>query len=318
MLIRLNNKIRSSLFLLVLLNLNIAYSYSEESESEPEPTVEQDIAPVITWSVDLERLSKNNSGNEFFWMDINNEKILVIKYFAKGRKKRGNIIMMHAQGENPDHPRITQPLATQLSQLGWQVFVPTLPIEDYPVTPDIIAPAAEPDNSTQSNDAEQNATQTNTSETATTESDVPTKKASFFADTSSYQEFINQCLLKLIEQVTPKSENLVLIGNKNSAYWILSSTKIQSDLRQVVLLDPELPKMVENDLTTSFQGQFLPIHSFMQNDTKFNAFSQAFEKQLWLSSFKRINQGLVTNRKIEIEDIRIAKAITGWVDSLKK
>ncbi len=76
--------------------------------------------------------------------------------------------------------------------------------------------------------------------------------------------------------------------------------------------------MIDNDLKTSFEGQFLPIHTFMQSDTKSTAFTRAFDKQLWRSNYQRFNRGLISNKKIEIEDIRIAKAISGWINSLKK
>ena len=75
--------------------------------------------------------------------------------------------------------------------------------------------------------------------------------------------------------------------------------------------------MIDSDLKTSFGGQTLPIHVFMLNDTRATAFTRAFDKQLWSSNFKRFNRGQISNKKIEIEDIRIAKTISGWVNSLK-
>ena len=38
---------------------------------------------------------------------------------------------MHKEN-TPDHPRVSANLSKQLSELGWHVFIPSLPDEDYP------------------------------------------------------------------------------------------------------------------------------------------------------------------------------------------
>ena len=298
----------------IFLISSINYSVQAEENQTDKQTNTETEKLNAPWPVDLTELSKNNSADEFIWSEVNGEKLLTLKYWAKGRKFRGNALLVPAQGENADHPRMMKPLASQLSSLGWQVFVPNLPIEDYP-----IEITQEESNSEQNDSAQQqDAKQKPETDSDTSKENKNSELITYFNQVNDYQSFINEGLRQIVASAQPKAENFLLIGNQNSAYWILESTKQLTDIHQVILLEPTLPKMIQQDLKSSFQGQYLPIYTFIQSDTESSIFTRAFSLQLWQSNYQRLNRGLINNKQLEIEDVRLAKTITGWIESMKK
>lgn len=247
----------------------------------------------ISWPTNQVLQSKNNKANESFWIDVANEKVLVLKYRARGRIFRGNAILLHAQGENADHPKVIRPLANQLSGLGWHVFIPNLPLENFPAS---VNPKKD-----------------------TNKSELSKIKANYsFKDFNAYQQHINQTLKNLIPKVQPQSTQFFLLGNKSSAYWLLESAKNLPDIKQIVLFDPQTPNKVKIDLKNSFNGQFLPVYTFIKNNKTSQNFLNGFELQLWKSNFQRLNRNMINHNSIPIEDNRIAKSITGWIKTQEK
>lgn len=247
----------------------------------------------INWPSDLQKISENNQADETIWLTVGNQKVLALKHWAKGKKFRGNAILLHAKEENPAHQRIIQPLAIQLSQLGWQVFIPSLPVEDFSNT-------------------------INAHKNKITQSLPLNKSPAFFANPAAYQQHVQQTLSQLFSQIQPETGTLLLIANQNSAYWILDGLKNSTDIKQVVLLDPQVPEKVKTDVNKQISGQTLPIYAFICNEFKSQFFLEGFDRQLWRSKFLRINRSMLTNNSIVVENNLIAKTITGWIETQKK
>ncbi len=294
-----------------------AANNSENKTNEAAAQTQPDNLPTKTlkmpWPLDLQKLSKDNSADETIWLEIKEEKLLVLKYWARGNKKRGNIILLPAEGENADHLRLTKPLTEQLSQLGWQVFVPTFPNEDYPI--ENIKTANDQTIDKTNNAANSEATtQQETSPTI----DSTTQIKHFFPSQDDYQLFINLALQNVISQLQPKSVTTIIIANQNMAYWMLQQNKQISPITQVVFLDPQLPKMIKSNLKSTFEEQTLPVYTFVKNEQKSKPFISAFENNYWTSIYHRFDSRLNDSSNLNIEDIQIAKKITGWSDSIKK
>jgi hypothetical protein len=282
------------IFLLVTL-ITSQHCYAEENQQQTSSNAKNQTnnSATIHWPTDQESLSKNNDASESIWIDMENSKVLTLKYNAKGRKFHGNIIFLHAQGENASHPRLSKPFALQLSQLGWEVFVPNLPSEDF---------------------YESSKRSLITGSSRTTDSSYK----AYFKDLKAYQGYINNLVGKISGLIQKKNNNFVLIGNQNGAYWLLESSKSLSDIKQVVLLDPQKPITLKNDIKINFEEQFLPVYTFVENNNVSNEYINAFEKQQWRSTMQRLNRGLVSKSGIELEDNRVAKLITGWIISMQK
>ncbi len=284
----------SSIFLVLILLIHTFALAAEENTPVNQAThAKSSSTPTINWSTDQEKLSTNHDADEITWLEVNNIKVLTLEYRAKGRKFRGNIILLHAQGENASHPRLVKPLSIQLSRLGWQVFVPNLPIEDF---------------------------YTISKRNLTTGSQVTTQTTyeAYFKDSKAYQKHINETINKITPLIKRQAFGSILIGNQNSAHWLLESAKKLPSIKQVVMLAPQLPKNQDNKVKINFEGQFLPIFAFVRNNKHSTLYLNAFEKKLWQSKFQRINRGLMTKNGIKFEDNRIAKSITGWINSLQK
>lgn len=299
----------TSLVLVNFLSVTCLIAAQETTQQAASPEAEQAVGVQPKWPVNLKALSKKNSADDFFWLGNEQENLLVLKYWAKGSKYRGNIILVHAQGENADHPRLTLPLATQLSHFGWQVFSINLPLEDFPVEI-----KKETDAPSQKNPETKSSAQPQEKESETKQAN----KNSFFADAGAYQNYLTQSIQKTIEQIQPKMKNLVVIANKRSAYWVLESAKNNAGISQIVLIEPELPEVEPSLIEENFKAQKLPVYSFIKNKTQSAPFIKAFDKKLWKADHQRFNLGLLTNRSLDLEDTRIAKMISGWVEAQQK
>lgn len=279
-----------------------------------ESTSEQNlvIPKAPRFNINPQSLAERNFANESFWLTVKEQQILVLKYWARGKVTRGNAIILHAQGEHPDHPRVLASLSKQLSELGWHVFIPSLPDEDYPP----IVDTTEKTNDV-TTEAEQQTTQADsppeTTEEAPQKETEPELSHNFFAVESDYQEFINEILDQLMQAIQPQLPKLVLVANQNSGYWSLATTKKSNALSHVVLIEPQLPKDKKDDLEEQFNGQSLPVFTFIEDEQSMSHFITAFDRQLWRSPFLRINRGQFSNQGIELEDNRIAKSISGWI-----
>jgi len=268
----------------------------------------------INFAVKNEVLALNNSADEPIWIDLNQEKHLILKYLPKGRKERGNVLLLHTDGENADHPRLIRPLAKQLSRLGWTLFIPNIAQADLP---------------TLEKKTNKDSTLTDNEPTATeeTSNDTPQAKQKEIKDSQSikkrfinaqqYQTYFSALCKAIFEQTTIKQQPSLIIANQNSAYWSLECLQLAAST-PVVLLQPQLPTGVENDLESRFSNPTNPIFSFRSISRLKNAFSLAFEKRIWRSKQQRFNVGMLSNQKLEIEDNNVAKTISGWIDRQSK
>ncbi len=268
--------------------------------------------PQIAWSVDQSLLELNHQADESLWLETDTHKSVVLKYRAKSRKLRGRIILLHAQGEHADHTRLIKPLAVQFSQLGWQVFIPNLPLEDFPY--ELVRQAE----STEQNNEQPQASENNNDDTNSTkvESNNTTHNSptNFFSDAQAYQQYIDQLISQLIQKIGTNSDPLVLIGNQNSALWMLESTKSNDALTQAVLLEPQLPPFINKTIEYYFKDQKIPVYTFIQNSVQSTPFIEGFDRHYWKAKFQRRSKGIINSKQIDIEDSQIAKAISGWVD----
>ena len=298
----------------------------EQNASEDSPqnsNVAEEITPEF--NVELEELIQVTRANESFWLDIGTQKTLVLKYWARGRVTRGNLILLHAQGEHADHPRVVHPLARQLSEQGWHVYIPNLAIEDYPRMMKVeseqldIANSENDINQVQaSNEPTNNPNDSNKDDPDKENIETEPTNLHFFGNEFEYQNFVNQTMSQLITNIQPKFSNLMVVANQNSGYWVLDSLKTNSEITQIVLIEPQIPLNITNDLENAFSDQNLPVFTFIENEPENSSFIRAFDRQLWRSSSQRINRGHFSNQGIPLENTQISKLITGWVMSLQK
>ena len=119
---------------------------SEENPAIEEPANKTNAPNTATQSLEKEKLAltyyiDNQSLIEDIKYDtyINQSRIeaiasgelLILKHLSKSKIKRGNVLFLHTDGESANHHRIVRPLAIQMSQLGWNVFIPNIAKEDF-------------------------------------------------------------------------------------------------------------------------------------------------------------------------------------------
>ncbi len=300
---------------------------NESTQAQAPEQTSTTITPKLTWPVNQQDLSKQSQASEKLWVEVEGEPLLVLKYWAKGRKLRGDVLLIHAQGENADHPRLILPLAVQLSNLGWQVFVANLPLQDYPPKSTLSGASEETSQSntaTPSVNGSQGSPSVEPNQNASTQAQPiptaakPSQVQTYFKDAKTYQNYVTLALSQITLQVQPKGKNFILIGNQNGAYWILEATINNSAFTQVVLIQPEIPDSIDNEINGIFADQHLPVYSFITKTSDSDPFSRDFDQQLWKSNFMRVDRGQLSNSRLEMEDPSIAKKITGWIESQQK
>lgn len=313
-------------FFLISLILNYSSVDAEEAETNTENSNTQieSQPPSVPWPMAQERIEKDNNADTSFWIEIDDNQSLLLQYRKKNPKLRGNIIFLHAQGENATHSRITSPLAQQLSRLGWDVFIPNLPMEDFP-SPTTQSnsettnnsPIEQPDNQvTQSNAASNTSTNSpNTNDEEASKEELPVPQKVFFNSPDDYQVFINKVINAVLQKIPSPSNQLVLIGNQHSAYWMLKSTQTIKQISQVVLINPQIPSNITPDLKSNFEQQSTPVFAFIPNNIQSSPFLDAFNQRYWRTKFFRLNRDIIETKQLHIEDTRLAKAITGWINS---
>ena len=80
------------------------------------------------------------------------------------------------------------------------------------------------------------------------------------------------------------------------------------------MLSPELPKDVPEKIESLFESQTSPLYSFNPNYKSKDSFTEAFEKRIWRAKNQRFNVGMLPDDKLDIENISVAKTITGWIE----
>ncbi len=323
----------SSIILSLILGLfSLAHSAEEQTETAAQT---QNPAPVVSrpvpWSANPQQIAMENPADEVAWLDIDNEKYLVLKYWAKGKKKRGTIILLHAQGENPAHPRLIQPLARQFSHFGWQVLAPYFPDEDF----EIQTTQASTQSSFQQEQTEKTTEQSNIGKTvseATTQApsqngaeSVDSQVAEdpkatdttdhYFASIDAYQEKITLILQKTQQLNSENTLPLVIIGNQHSNYWLLDMLKQQALTTHIVMISPQIPDGVEEALKEKLTDKKQPLYLFVTDELISKPFTQALAQKTRSTPAIRINQSFLSQDHLVLENYFLVKTISGWAGS---
>jgi len=312
------------ILLIGLIFIELAHSAKEQPTSEiaTEDKIENNNKnPAIKFSTSASLLSKTTRADEILWIDVNSNKHLILWHRAKGRKERGNVLLLHAQGENADHSRLIQPLAKQLVRLGWNLFIPSIAQEDFPIP--FINKNGEETNqespSEKGNKAIDSDQTDNSSQKVDSNTQSNIQKSAFtFENSQSYQNYFSSLYQAVFEQTEIAKQPTIVIANQNTAYWTLQCLIANKQLTPIIFLQPQLPMGVNSDLVEIFTRQTNPLFSFHLTNVTQDIFNQTFKKRLWRSKFQRFNTGMLSSSKIQLEDDRIAKAITGWVERQRK
>ncbi|MDQ7048046.1 MAG: DUF3530 family protein [Enterobacterales bacterium] len=306
------------LLLLVLLLNNIytghllAAENSQTEDNSQSPIEANKKQLKLEFSADLKQLALNNRADDTQWLESENNQHLLLIHSAKGRKPRGNVLLLHAQGENPDHQRFIQPISRQLARLGWQVFIPSFAKQDFPpesAEPSLQKPASD------IKDTTTNEQSLSSDEKAKTTSKT---KQHYFKTSSDYQNYYQAVCQAVMQQTKIKQKTLFIIANQNAAYWGLSCLKMLSSSSAIIFIHPQLPKGVKNDLEQRFTGLKNPYFSFHPKNIHKDPFMRAFKKQVWRAKYLRFNIGMYSGNKLAVEDNQLVKTITGWLDSQNK
>jgi len=305
-----------SLLASTLHNANAAESAESTTGDSASATENINSQDQPGWSVDLSVLAQSNEATESNWIEVNAIRSLVLVHRARGRISKGNIILLPEQSENANHPRVIRPLAQQFSLLGWQVIIPSLPIADY--TKAVSSEADQLSNSSINPSDPVELSGSSSSDKNEVAAGIRPKAKAFFENEQSYQQYINQLLLQITQDFPSQTSAFVLLGHRNSAYWVLQPSQNNSIFSQLVLLEPTLPQNVDTNLESLFSAQTLPVFAFFGKNSRDNPFIKAFGKNSWKSRYLRANYGLISSRRIQNEDNRIARSISGWVKSQSK
>ncbi len=271
---------------------------------------------LILFNVTNLRLSESTSSDEQIWLNINNHKHLLLKNLSNGRKERGNVLLLHAQGENADHFRLINPLSKQLTRLGWNVFIPNIAKEDYPIhlnkKPSNLS---EQDKETAKNDSKPE-TSNNTEKLNKGLNDTNLNNS--FKDHQEYQVYFNNLCKSIFEQTDLSKMPYIIIANQNTAYWLLDYLQNANKQTPVIFLQPQLPTSITNNLSEIFKKLSNPIFSFHVTHEKEDTFNKAFKKRLWKSRYQQFNTGMFSSSNLHKENNSVAKTFTGWIEKQRK
>jgi len=303
----------SKCFVPLLFTLCLTQSFNLSAmENEPPPTQTQTNKGLsLSFSVANEPLEQNASSDETQWIDVDSNRHLLLIHNAKGRKERGHVLLLHTQGENADHPRLVQPLAKQLTRLGWKVFAPNIAAEDY-----FVESTKTENAETQNNNSENK--QDNNEKGNSTEIPKENKSSFAFESKEKYQEYYTNLCKAIFDQSEITKQPLILIANQNSAYWSIPCLSITKELTPIIFLQAELPLGIAKNLDEIFAQQTSPLFSFRVSHDKKDPFTKSFEKRLWQAKNQRFNVGMLQSQKLDIENVSIARTITGWIEKQRK
>lgn len=269
----------------------------------------------MRFSVSIQQLRQNTTADEALWIEIANKKHLILKHSTKGRKQRGNVLLLHAQGENADHLRLIQPIAKQLAILGWNIFIPSIALEDF-AKPLSLTNKSELNELNQTNAS----TETVPADASKQTEEIPVEHRNQFAfkDSNDYQQYFVKLCKATIEQMTLSKLPTIVIANQNSAYWAIQCLNSTQQLTHIIFLQPQLPQGITNNLGDIFALQTLPVFSFQSTFRDKDIFATTFKKRLWRSRYQRFNIGMLSSSKIHKENNNIARTITGWIERQTK
>lgn len=289
---------------------------SEENTSfEQKPTIKS-IEKQISFNISNNTLENHARVEQILRIKVEGNEHLVLHYASRGRKQRGNALLFHAEGESPANSRLIKPLVSQLTNLGWNLFVPNIAKEDYPksILMENKGSGLVDQESSQTSETENdNAIKTNSSADEATE-----KGQYFFNDSAAYQDYFISLCKAIFEQTKLLEQSTLLIANQHGAYWSINCLQHTKQTTPIVLLAALLPDLPKNDLAEKFAVQTSPVYSFKLDDSTKSEFDRVFDKRIWNSNFQRTNIGMLSPRKLSIEDDSIARSITGWIEKQRK
>ena len=304
------------LFIIFVFSAYLGPVFAFEEEANENDQIVESSEIQLSFNVSNNLLEKHSDSEQQIRIDVNGNEHLVMQYPSKGRKQRGNVLLLHAEGESPVNNRLIQPLAKQLSKLGWKLYIPNIAREDYPKL-DLarnIDPGADNLKGTQETKTDKNSSKESES-TTTTGKEI---ERYFFEDSITYQNYFVSLCKAIFEQTTILEQPTLLIANQHSAYWSIDCLQHTNEATPIVFLAALLPNLPKNDLDEKFTKQTSSVFSFKLNSSLKDHFSKAFNKQNWISKSQRSNIGMLSSTKLSIEDDSIARSVTGWIEKLRK
>lgn len=278
----------------------------------------------ITFIADSKELAKNSEKNNLAWINVVEQVHLVFKRSNKGSIFRGNAILFHSQGENPIHNRLINPLSIQLSNLGWNTFSANIGLPDFPIELEINGqteqnPAVPTGEDNPMEESTSNPGTTSEASKVDTQSKEPLAEEkepkNFFKTPKSYQEYFSLLCQETIKLVTISNEPTIFLANGEAGYWVLDCLKQMPPSTPIVLIQPKTPTFSLANFESTLESFNNPLFTIADEDSE-DHFVKLIKRRKWQSSIQRINHSALQNTKINIENITIAKLISGWIKTI--
>ncbi|MBV1908631.1 MAG: alpha/beta hydrolase family protein [Kangiellaceae bacterium] len=298
---------------LTLLFLFCAQSFAQKEEkvsSNPSVDSEKSLPDKtrLEFSVNQVELESKTTANTKNWLTVREQQHLLLVRTARNKKHRGNVIIFHARGEHADHPRVIHPLSVQLTNLGWTVHAPNFALDDFPQ----LEKERQPES--------QSTSQPVIDEIAQAQKSSPTEIRSSartnFKTEEEYQNYFNSLCIETINSIASANKKIVIIANEQAAYWSISCLQQSESKYPIVFLDPRYPKDDIQLLDSDINALSNPLLSFVADSRTENRFIEQLENASWSIASQRINKSSLFLSHLPIEDIYLAKSITGWADKL--
>jgi len=292
-------------------DLEQATQQNEEKKNTAGAGIEQSAFPY-----DLSLIRKASRYDAIEEFTVSSIKHLLLTYSAKGVKLRGDLIFLPDTALSPISRRIVYPLSQQLVRLGWNVHAVTISEPNSPIW----SSQVQAEETIKNNESDASLTQN----AAPTESEAPSASQQALNGDSApkskgYQDYFNELLRKIIGSNRLQGKPVLVIAHGDTAYWALDSLSELSNVVYTVLLMPRLPTTAsEEELMLRYSKQQTPIYLFIPQADESHPFLKGLSRKKWPATNIRISSGLFTADNLPLVDSRIARMITGWVESSKK
>jgi len=301
----------SIIFMMPFSSLSSQEKNNTNTTSNELPTIAEENNVKMSFSLPNSSLVNKFTADSHDWFEIDGERHLLLKRKWKGKKERGHVILFHTYGENPDHLRIMQPLPKQLSTLGWSVWMPNIAIPDFSIE--------------RTNQDSKEVTKNN--ESHSTPIDAPTEQpnsintnhnsSNYFKTQEAYQAYFLSICTETIKLVSSPDSQIILVANEMASYWSIDCLKQLEKEFPVVFILPQAPENIEDGIDSALSSQNNPLLTFANNKRPKNPLLKSIENKNWGSEKQRLNYTAVSNSKLEIENVIIAKTLTGWTNSIR-
>jgi hypothetical protein len=308
-------------------------AFAEEDLTEENlPAAEVD-TPKATLSFNVEPNLLHRALDRFKtqWLMVRETQHLLLTVEQQGKIERGNILFFHAQGENPNHPKLVRPLVLQLSKLGWNVFVPHIANEDFPrkfPSSEDEEPANDENSEQQTDETKQpdNNEQTSANdnnETASTEQDdnlvlEPQEELFFFENEADYQQYIEEICQSVANDTDIDQLPTFFITHQNYSIWSIPCIKLSSTASPIVMLNPQSPLSDINQIEASFKQQSVPLYSIYSSEDDNDSLYRLIKSKKWGGNNQQLRTYLFPTGNLSEENNVLAKLITGWIEKQRK